>query len=101
MASPPPLAPSQESKLDPAIATLIARVKAGARPGVDETKFVFGNEAYIRLTIADLSPGAFEQLRQAGLVITARQGGTLQGHIPIARLEALSKLPFIQHLAPR
>jgi Ca-activated chloride channel family protein len=103
MASPPPLPPppSQESKLDPAIATLIARVKAGARPGVNETKFVFGNEAYIVLTLTNLSADALNQLRQAGLVITNRQGATIQGHIPIVRLEALSKLPFIQHLAPR
>jgi hypothetical protein len=68
---------------------------------VDETKFVFGNEAYIRLTIADQSFDALNQLRQAGLVITARQGGAIQGHIAIARLESLSKLPFVQHLAPR
>src|ERR1035441_2383396 len=40
MASPPPPSPlqPQESNLDAAIAALIARVKAGARPSVDETK---------------------------------------------------------------
>jgi hypothetical protein len=68
---------------------------------VDETKFVFGNEAYIRLTITDQSSDALNQLRQAGLVITGQQGGTIQGHIAIARLESLSKLSFIQRLAPR
>ena len=98
----PPLAPqTPASNLDPAIAALIARVKAGGRPSVDESKFVFGDEAYIRLTIADLSAGALNQLRQAGLVITSQQGSTIQGHIPIARLEALSKLPFVQRIAPR
>jgi len=98
----PPLAPqTPASNLDPAIAALIARVKAGGRPSVDESKFVFGEEAYVRLTIADLSTGALNQLRQAGLVITSQQGATIQGHIPIARLEALSKLPFVQRIAPR
>ena len=108
MASPPPplpppalAPPPQESNLDPVIAALIARVKAGARPCVDETKFVFGTEAYIILTLANLSADALNQLRQAGLVITSQQGGAIQGHIPIARLEALSKLPFVQRIAPR
>jgi hypothetical protein len=87
--------------LDMAIAALIARVKAGGRPSVDESKFVFGDEAYVRLTIADLSADALNRLRQAGLVITSQQGSTIQGHIPIARLEALSKLPFVQRIAPR
>ena len=103
MAPPPVLLPPPppEPNLHPAIAALIARVKVGARPSVDEAKFVFANEAYIVLTLANLSAGALEQLRQAGLVITAQQGSSIQGHIPIARLEALSKLPFIQRLAPR
>ena len=50
--------PAQEqvSNLDPAIAALIARVQAGSRPSIDEAKFVFGGEAYIRLTLADASP---------------------------------------------
>jgi Ca-activated chloride channel family protein len=101
VAPPPPPLQAPASNLDPAIAALIARVKAGGRPSVDESKFVFGEEAYVRLTIADLSAGALNQLRQAGLVITSQQGATIQGHIPIARLEALSKLPFVQRIAPR
>jgi hypothetical protein len=103
--APPPLARPQgqapASNLDPVIAALIARVKSGYRPSVDESRFVFGDEAYIRLTLNDQSPDAIDQLRKAGLVITAQQGGTVQGHIAIARLEALSKLTFVQRLAPR
>ena len=45
----------QASNLDPAIGALIARVKAGNRPGIDEAKFVFGGDAYIRLTLTDAS----------------------------------------------
>jgi hypothetical protein len=106
VAPPPPpasplQAPTTASNLDPAIAALIARVKAGGRPSVDESKFVFGDEAYVRLTIANLSDAVLDSLRHAGLVITTRQGSTIQGHIPIARLEALSKLPFVQRIAPR
>ena len=51
MPAPPPMALPQAqasaSNLDPVIAALISRAKAGGRPSVDETKFVFGNEAYI------------------------------------------------------
>ena len=105
MPAPPPVALPQGqapvSNLDPAIAALIARVKAGGRPSVDESKFVFGGEAYVRLTVTDQSPDALNQLRQAGLVITAQHGGAVQGHIAIARLESLSKLTFVQRLAPR
>ncbi len=61
----------QASNLDPAIAALIARVKAGNRPSIDEAKFVFGGDAYIRLTLTDTSADALNRLRQAGLVITA------------------------------
>ena len=68
---------------------------------MDESRFVFGDEAYIRLTISDQSPDALNQLRQAGLVITSQQGVAIQGHIAIARLETLSKLPFVQRLAAR
>jgi hypothetical protein len=92
---------SPASNLDPAIAAVIARVKAGGRPGVEESKFVFGGEAYVRLTVADVSADALDQLRRAGLVITNQQGGTVQGHIPVARLESLSKLPFVQRIVPR
>jgi hypothetical protein len=103
--APPPMALPQgqvpASNLDPVIAALIARVKAGGRPSVDESKFVFGNEAYIRISVSDQSPDALNQLRRAGLVITAQQGGTIQGHIAIARLESLSKLPFVKQLTPR
>ena len=68
---------------------------------MDESKFVFGNEAYVRISISDQSREATNQLRMAGLVVTEEQGGTIHGHIAIGRLEALSKLPFVQHLAPR
>ena len=68
--APPPMARPQgqapASNLDPAIAALIARVKAGDRPSVDESKFVFGDEAYIRLTLTDQSPDAIEPTASGG-----------------------------------
>ena len=92
---------AQASNLDPAIAALIARVKAGNRPSIDEAKFVFGGEAYVRISLIDASTDALNRLRQAGLVITGQQGNMISGHVPVAGLESLSKLPNVQRIFPR
>ncbi len=99
-----PLANPQQppsNNLDAAIVSLIQRVKSGGRPSVDEARFVFGGEAYIRVTLSDASPVAIEQLRTAGLVVTRTEGNVIVGHIPLARLEALSKLGAVSWIAPR
>jgi hypothetical protein len=88
-------------RVDPAIAAVIARVKAGDRPGVDEARFVFGGDAYLRITLSDVSREALDQLKHAGLVITAQDGNTITGHAPVAALERLSQLPWVTWLAPR
>jgi Ca-activated chloride channel family protein len=89
------------ARLDPAIAALIQRVKNGARSSVDEARFVFGGEAYVRLTVTDFSPGALYQLRKAGFTITRQEGNRISGHVPAAALEPIAKLPFITWIAPR
>jgi Ca-activated chloride channel family protein len=94
-------APESAATLDAAISALIQRVKAGGRPSVDEARFVFGDQAYIRVTLSDASPAAIEQLRKAGLVITKTEGNVIAGHVPLASLEALSKLPLVTWIAPR
>ena len=108
-AVPPPPSPKQAisapqptpAKLDAVIAAVIQRVKSGARPGVDEARFVFGDQAYIRVTLSDASPAAIEQLRNAGMVVTKSEGNVIVGHVPLASLEALSKLPMVTWIAPR
>ena len=105
-ASPPPAQPIASpqptpARLDAVIAALIQRVKSGGRPSVDEARFVFGDQAYIRLTLSDASPAAIEQLRKAGLVVTKTEGNVLVGHVSLAALESLSKLPMIAMIAPR
>jgi Ca-activated chloride channel family protein len=96
--SPPPTTPA---KLDAVIAAVIQRVKSGARPSVDEARFVFGDRAYIRVTLSDASPATIEQLRNAGFVLTKTEGNVLVGHAALASLEALSKLPMVTAIAPR
>ena len=93
--------PGQALKADPLIVALIQRVKAGGRPSVDESRFVFGDQAYIRVTLADSSPAAIEQLRKAGLTITRTEGNVLVGQIALTALETLAKLPAVAWIAPR
>src|SRR6185369_4940115 len=61
-------APQPPAKLEPVIAALIQRVKTAGRPSVDDAKFVFGDQAFIRVTLTAATPAAIEQLRKAGLV---------------------------------
>jgi Ca-activated chloride channel family protein len=89
------------AKLDAAIAAVIRRAKNGARPSVDEARFVFGDQAYVRVTLSDASPTSIEQLRKAGLVITKTEGNVIAGHVALSSLEALSKLPIVTWIAPR
>jgi Ca-activated chloride channel family protein len=106
---PPPASPKQDlappqtksSRLDPIIAAVIQRMRAGGRPSVDEARFVFGNDAYIRVTLIDVTPAAIEQLRKAGLVVTKTEGAVISGHVPLAALEALSQLPIVASISPR
>jgi len=87
--------------IDPVIASLIQRVKSGGRPNVDEAKFVFGGQAYVRITLTEASPAAMEQLRKAGFVITRAEGVVVTGHVLLSGMEALSQLPIVAAIAPR
>ena len=96
--APPPAQPAV--KVDSRIEGVIQRVKRGSRPGVDEALFVFGSDAYIRITVNDLSPAALERLRKAGFVTLRRNGNRISGHAPVAALEAISKLAFVTWIEP-
>jgi Ca-activated chloride channel family protein len=99
---PPAMAPPEPpSRLDARVAALIQRVAAGARPSVDEARFVFGGEAYLRITLSDASAGALQRLRQAGFTITRQEGGVIIGHAPVAKVEAISKLAVVTRIEPR
>ncbi len=90
----------RQSRADPSIVAAIERVKFGGRPSVDESRFVFGGEAYVRITLAGASTANLEQLRQAGLTIVRQNGNTITGHILLTKLEGLSKLLFVTWIAP-
>ena len=87
-------------RVDPRIAAVIQRAKHGGRPGVDEAQFVFGGDAYVRITLSDVSPAALEGLRKAGFVTVRQSGNRITGHAPVAALEAISKLAFVAWIEP-
>ena len=89
------------AKIHPQVVALIQRVRSGARPNVDEARFVFSGEAYLRITLSDASAGALDQLRKAGFTLTRQEGNVMIGHVPVANVEALSKLPIVTWIAPR
>ncbi len=90
----------RQSRVDPAIAAVIGRVKRGGRPSVEEARFVFGDQAYVRITLSDASAANLEQLKQAGLTIVRQSGNTVTGHIAVASLERVAKLGFVTWTAP-
>jgi glycine cleavage system regulatory protein len=89
------------AKRAPAITALIARVRSGARPSVDESPFVFGGEAYVRVTLANASADALERLRKAGFTITRQERNEVTGHIAVEKLEAITQFDFVVWIAPR
>jgi len=91
----------QAKRLDPAIEALVQRVRSGAAAGAEESRFVIGGEAYVRLTLTSAPADALEQLKKAGLAITRQEGNEVTGHIAVAKLEGMSQLPFIVWIAPR
>jgi hypothetical protein len=97
----PAAAPVADDRLDPALVALVWRVRNRANPGADETRFVIEGEAYIRMTLANVSAALLEQLKKAGLTITNQKGYEVTGHIAVAKLEAMSQLPFIVWIAPK
>ncbi len=91
---------NRRSHVDFRIAALIQRVKDGRRPAVDESRFVFGGEAYLRITLVDASAANLAQLRKAGLTVAGQQGNTVTGHIALDKLETLAKSAFLSWVAP-
>ena len=101
VAPPPP--PAMEMSRDKAaapVAALIARVRTGGRPAVDEAKFVFGGKAHIKLRMASVTAADLEQLRRLGFEVTRSTGNVVVGRIAVEKLEAVVNLPSVLSADP-
>ncbi len=88
-------------KLDPDVALLIDRIRAGKT--VDAKEFVFVHEgiANVELTVSNPRNVNLDALRRLGFV-TSKSGGEskLIGSLPVFALDALRTSPFITFIAP-
>jgi TonB family protein len=92
-----------DSRLDPAIARLIALVNSGGTIPATQFNFVRGGKAEVMLTIDVKAVNLREQLNALGFeVLTWTSGSTeVKGRIPVAKVPALLKIDAIHFIAPR
>jgi hypothetical protein len=85
------------SKLHPAIEALIRR------PEASNVTFVRDGKAEIQVWLTDTSTAALEKLKQLGfeILFQPKTANMLIGRLPVANLEALSKLTFVRYIAPQ
>ena len=93
--------PVGAGKLDPSLVALVRRVRSGARPTAEESRFVSGGEAAVRMILANASPDSLAQLRKAGFTLTRQERNELTGRIAVDELEAVAQLAFVVWITPQ
>ncbi len=85
-----------------AIRRLVERVRHGAALTADDRRFVRDGWVYVEVWLRDPSSEVLDHMRQLGFERTRRQGvaKVVVGRIPLAKLEALLKLPGVETVAP-
>jgi hypothetical protein len=68
---------------------------------LEESRFVSGGEANVRMTLTNASADSLAQLRKAGLTITRQERNELTGHIAVEKLEAVTQFAFVVWITPR
>ncbi len=96
-----PCGDAYHGKLDPDVAVLIDRIDRNGAVNAGEFGFVHSGIADIDLTLSNSRRTNLDTLRKLGLVTS---GSTLDnkinGRLPVSKLNALRKLPFISFIAP-
>src|SRR5262249_845159 len=90
------------SKMHPAVAAVVERLKNKTQPTAGEAKFVRNDKAEIQLYLADKSPETLAQLKKLGFEVIAepKSAKMLIGRIAIDKLEELAKLKAVVYVAP-
>jgi Ca-activated chloride channel family protein len=91
------------AKLDPALARLVDRLKAGTgQPDPAEAAFVKDGKAEVQVWLSEKSPEVIERLKQLGFEVIVDQKGAqvVIGRIPVEKLAALAELEGVRYVAP-
>jgi len=94
---------AKPAKLDPVLAAIASRVKAGRTPLGSEAKLVRDGKVEVRVFLNDDSEKALAQLKLLGFEVVARPKSAklIIGRIAVEKLEALSQLAVVRYVAPQ
>lgn len=94
----------QASKLHPAIAEVIQRLKSKKTAvSAVEARFVKDNKAEIQILLTEKNPEVIAQLKRIGLeiLVDSPSSRLVIGRLPIEKLSALADLKFVSFIAPQ
>lgn len=93
--------PPGAGKLAPALVVLVQRVRSGAPPSAEESRFISGGWARVHVTLTNASADSLAQLRKTGFAIAHRNRTEVTGQIAVLNLETLAQLPFVVWVKPQ
>ncbi len=92
------------SKLHPAVAAIIARLKnKQSQPTAEEPKFVRDGKAEVQIWLTDKSAETIANLKRLGLevILNPQSSKLIIGRLPIEKLTALAELSVVKYVAPQ
>lgn len=91
------------SKLDPALAAVVDRLKTKRAPSASEARFVKNGKAQIMVRLRDTSAATMDRLGKLGFKLQARASDTdlLIGELPVENLAALAGMEAVRYVAPQ
>jgi Ca-activated chloride channel family protein len=95
--------PQPASKLDPALAAVVDRLKTKRAPSAAEARFVKNGKAQIMVRLRDTSAATMDRLGKLGFKLQARASDTelLIGELPVENLAALAGMEAVRYVAPQ
>jgi Ca-activated chloride channel family protein len=93
---------ARDTKLDPAIASLIERVKSGVQPDPGEKEFVRNGKAELQITVTEKTRRTNDELHDAGFetISSGQSSKLIIGRLPVEKLESLVELESVRFIAP-
>jgi hypothetical protein len=90
------------SRLHPAIARLIERVKKNSAPAADESRFVRNGKAEVQVWLADKSKATIAALKRLGveILLDPATSKMVVCRVAIEKLRALAELNSVRYISP-